>query len=216
MTTSSEHVRSEEMLFGPLTIRFDDRVLRPRRWTTAQSAWASELLVTAPDGPVLELCAGVGHIGLLALAGAARKLVLVDASEAACEHARANVAEADRSADVEIRCGRMDEVLGEDETFALIIADPPWVPTEETSRHPEDPLLAIDGGADGLDLARTCVELVGRHLDDHGSAVLQLGTTEQVGAIDEFVRSRADLRLQVAEHRTFDTGVLVRLARAED
>ena len=50
----------------------------------------------------------------------------------------------------------MDEVLAPDERFALVIADPPWVPRAETGRFPEDPLLAIDGGDDGLDLARAC------------------------------------------------------------
>lgn len=215
MTLSAEHIRTEETSFGPLTIRFDARVLRPRRWTTAQSAWASELLQAAPDGPVLELCAGVGHIGLLAVADSSRRLVLVDAADAACEYAAANAADAGLASEADVRCGRMDEVLADDERFALVIADPPWVPSSETSRHPEDPLTAIDGGADGLDLARTCVDLIGRHLHDRGSAVLQLGTLGQIGEIDDYVLEHPRLRLQIAEYRSFDDGVLVRLARSE-
>ncbi len=42
------------MDFGRLRIAFDGRVLRPRPWTTNQSAWAAEILPTAPGGPVLE------------------------------------------------------------------------------------------------------------------------------------------------------------------
>src|SRR5436189_110702 len=52
---------------GGLVFLHDERVLSPRPWTEAQSAWARELLEVVPDGPVLELCSGVGHIGLLAL-----------------------------------------------------------------------------------------------------------------------------------------------------
>ncbi len=90
MTIDVEQVRTEVIEFGSLSIQFDERVLRPRRWTTAQSAWASALLDGAPDGPVLELCAGVGHIGLLAMTGQSRPLVLVDSSQIACDHAAAN------------------------------------------------------------------------------------------------------------------------------
>ena len=38
---------------GRLDFAYDDRVLRPRAWTAAQSQWAAELLVDAPAGPVL-------------------------------------------------------------------------------------------------------------------------------------------------------------------
>lgn len=211
---NADLVRVEMMEFGPLAIQFDEQVLRPRRWTTAQSAWASALLLAAPDGPVLELCAGVGHIGLLAIAGQSRPLVQVDASEVACEHAAAN-AERAGAAPVDIRCGRMDEVIGADERFALVIADPPWVRSGDTGDHPDDPLSAIDGGSDGLDLARTCLELIGGHLGERGSAVLQLGTLEQVAGVSDHVTDHPELGLRVAEHRAYgDRGVLVRLTRA--
>ena len=64
--------------FGGLRIEYDARVLAPRAWTAAQSRWAAELIRTAPPGPVLELCAGAGHIGLLAVTLAPRPLVCVD------------------------------------------------------------------------------------------------------------------------------------------
>ena len=214
MNVEAGPVRTELTEFGPLTIQFDTRVLRPRRWTTAQSAWAAQLLSTVPDGPVLELCAGVGHIGLLAVRERSRPLVLVDASEVACEHATANVERAGLASPVDIRCGRMDEVLGDEERFAFVIADPPWVRSNDTETFPEDPLIAIDGGADGLDLARTCLTVIGRHLAERGEALLQLGTVEQVEAMNDHLAEHPDLGLRLAEHRRFeDRGVLVRVVR---
>lgn len=209
----TEQVRTELIEFGTLSIQFDERVLRPRRWTTAQSAWASALLRDAPEGPVLELCAGVGHIGLLAMAGQSRQLVLVDSSQIACDHAAANLEQADVQCPVEIRCGRMEDVVADDERFALIIADPPWVRSGDTDEHADDPVHAIDGGEDGLDLARTCVELIGRHLADRGSAVLQLGSVDQVAAVSDQLADHPELALRIAEHRAYDDGVLVRLVR---
>lgn len=214
MTIDVEQVRTEVMEFGLLSIQFDRRVLRPRRWTTAQSAWASAILRGASEGPpALELCAGVGHIGLLAMVGQSRPLVMVDSSQVACDHAAVNAEQAGLSCPVDIRCGRIEDMIGNEERFALIIADPPWVPTDETGNHADDPVHAIDGGADGLDLARTCLEIIGTHLDDDGSAVLQVGSVDQVAAVSDHVTDRPELGLRLAEHRAFEGGVLVHLVR---
>lgn len=197
--------------FGHLTIAYDDRVLRPRPWTEMQSRWAADLLPSLPEGRALEVCAGAGHIGLLAVAGSGRSLVMVDANEAACEFAAANAARA--AQEVEVRHGLMQEVLEADERFALVIADPPWVPSAETALHPEDPLIAIDGGPDGLVLVRACLEVAGRHLLPAGASVLQVGGAAQVEAVERHVAGRPDLDLAVVDHRLHDRGALVLLRR---
>jgi methylase of polypeptide subunit release factors len=206
---------TEEMPFGPLRIAFDDSVLRPRPWTRAQSEWAADLLPVLPEGDVLELCAGVGHIGLLAVAGGAgtgRRLVQVDLDPAACAYAVRN-AQAAGLPDVEVRCGPMQEVLAADERFPLVVADPPWVPSDRTGLHPEDPLLAIDGGPDGLDVVRTCLAVVGGHLTEGGAAVLQVGDLGQVDAVEAHLAGAPGLRLRVAERRGYERGALALLTR---
>ncbi|MGY2701714.1 methyltransferase [Nocardioides sp. HB32] len=205
MTTLSA---AETMRFGPLRIAFDGRVLRPRPWTEAQSVWAAEILASAPPGPVLELCSGAGQIGLLTVVGSGRPLVCVDLNPAACEWARHNAEQAGLADRVEVREGPMDRVIEDPERFALVVADPPWVRREEVGRYPEDPVVAIDGGRDGLDVAWSCVEVARRHLAPSGTLLLQLGTVEQVDAL------RARLRggvFTITEVRWCDRGVLVRL-----
>lgn len=215
MTTGSATTGpTESVEFGGLDIAFDDRVLRPRAWTLAQSQWAAELLRDAGPGPVLELFAGVGHIGLAALTRNDRELVLVDLNPAAIELARRNVGAAGWTARVEVREGRIDEVLQPGETFALIIADPPWVPSEGIGEFPEDPAIAIDGGSDGLDLARISCEVIDRHLAEGGSAVVQLGTVEQAELIDDHLAQLPGSSLRVVETRGYERGVLIRLGRA--
>ena len=199
--------------FGGLDIAFDDRVLHPREWTLAQSTWATELAAAAPDGPVLELFAGVGHIGLAAVAGTGRDLVMVDLNRAAVELARRNVVAAGLESRVEVRHGRIDEVLRDDERFPVVVADPPWVPSAGIGEFPEDPEIAIDGGADGLALARTCCAVIDRHLAPGGAAIVQIGSTDQAETLaTHLVDSGSGLRL--VETREFERGVLVRLVRA--
>lgn len=214
--------------FGPLVLTFDDRVLEPREWTLAQSQWAAELLservgtaagVTGSagsEGAVLELCAGVGHIGLAAVAGSRRALVCVDASPVACAFARDNVAAnatAERPAELtEVREGDLREAVADHERFALVIADPPYLPSADTGRFPADPLLAIDGGADGLDLAWTCLEVAERHLLPGGSVLLQLADTAQCDVVEAAWGTRHGL--VPVDRRVVGRGALLRLDRA--
>jgi release factor glutamine methyltransferase/ribosomal protein L3 glutamine methyltransferase len=166
------------MAFGPLTIAYDDRVLTPRPWTVLQAEWGRELLEEAPPGPVLELCSGAGHIGLLTVHGTGRRLVCVDVDPVACGYAVTNARMAGRGDLVEVRNQRLDG-LPPEEVYPVIVADPPWVRTDQVGCFPADPVLAIDGGEDGLRVARECVGAIDRHLHAEGSALLQLGSVEE-------------------------------------
>lgn len=192
---------------GGLTIEYDRRVLEPRPWTAGQSAWAADLLADLPAGPVLELCSGAGHIGLLAVRPHDRALVQVDRSSAACHHARVNAELAGMAERVEVRCGPMDEVVGAEERYPMVVADPPWVTADRVGQFPEDPVSAIDGGPGGLDVARTCLEVAARVLVPGGTCLLQLGTAEQAEALAPYAG------LVAGELRTFEGGVVLRLDR---
>lgn len=198
--------------FDGLAIEFDDRVLRPRGWTLAQSRWAADVAATAPAGPVLELFAGVGHIGLAAVRDSDRELVMVDLNPAAVELARRNVEAAGMASRVTVRHGRIDEALQAHEHFAVVVADPPWVPSAGIDEFPDDPSIAIDGGGDGLDLARTCCDVIDRHLAPGGTAILQIGTVEQADTLDAHLE-RTGSGLRRRGTRTFERGVLVELVR---
>lgn len=198
--------------FGHLDIDFDDRVLTPRTWTVRQSEWAAKLAAELPDGPILELCSGAGQIGLLAAALTGRRLVCVDADPVACAFARANAERAGLADVVEVREGSMEETQDPDERYWLVIADPPWVPTAQVGRYPEDPRTAIDGGADGMLIAERCLTTTARHLSPGGAAVLQLGTPGQADRLLEMVEG-SDLRIEEVRDSPGE-GVLVHLARA--
>jgi release factor glutamine methyltransferase/ribosomal protein L3 glutamine methyltransferase len=204
---------TSQLTFCGLAIAYDHRVLEPRSWTEAQAQWAAELLRDAPAGPVLELCAGVGHIGLGAVRESDRDLVMVDVNPVARDFALDNAAANELASRVEVRLARIDEALDAGERFPLIIADPPWVRSAETAQFPDDPLLAIDGGDDGLDLARTCVDLINGHLAEGGSALLQLGNTAQAELIGAYAEERSGGSVTLSETRVFDRGVVVQFTR---
>lgn len=172
-----------------LGIEYDVRVLRPRPWTAEQGHWAAELAATLPPGPILELCCGAGHIGLVAARSSGRSLVQVDRDPVAAAYARRNAAAAGMTS--EVRCGSLKDALADDELFGVVIADPPWLRSAEVGRFPEDPLGAIDGGVDGCEVVRSCLDVGLAHLVPEGHLILQVGDTAQLDAVTDYVARTA-------------------------
>lgn len=139
-----------------------------------QSEWAAELSPTLPEGPILELCAGAGQIGLAAAAMTGRALVQIDSNPSACEHARANASAAGLEGRVQVHCSDLADVPTAGASHPLVLADPPYLPSDLVRRHPEDPRPAIDGGPDGLAVTRACVSVIAAVLPVAGAALLQL------------------------------------------
>lgn len=197
--------------FGGREIGYDNSVLAPRPWTEGQSYWARELLEDLDAGRVLEVCAGAGHVGLLAVVDTDRGLTQVDAEVRACTWAWRNARAWGVTTD--IRHGPMSEVLTPGERFVMIIADPPWVPSEQVTEFPEDPLTAIDGGSDGLEVARECLEVIARHLTRKGVALLQLRDLDQARILEPDAQARG---LTFVEDRQFEGGVVLLLRRTTE
>ncbi len=195
--------------FGPIDVAFDESLLRPRPWTLAQSEWAAEL---SDGSPILEIGCGAGHIGLAAAVLSGARLVQVDRDPAACRWAAINAAANGCGERAEQRCGRAEEVLGDDEQFGVVIADPPYVPSSEVHLYPEDPLGAIDGGPDGLDSVRSFLGGIAGHVDRGGSVVLQLRGLAQVDQLGAWLNDPSSPSFMVTESRSYgDVRALSRL-----
>jgi methylase of polypeptide subunit release factors len=200
--------------FGPVMIEADASVLSPRPWTLAQSTWAAELAPDAPEGPILELCCGAGQIGLAAAELTGRALVQVDQDAAACAWARRN---ADRNGIVsDIRNASLEDALHDDERFALVIADPPYLQSAEVARYPEDPQVAIDGGHDGLALIDTCLSVAARHTIAGVAVLLQVRGATQAEVVNEFVAARRHPFVLEAVRAETDERAVVLLRRVAE
>ena len=64
---------------------------------------------------------------------------------------------------------------------------PPYVPTRDVVRYPDDPRHAIDGGADGLDVVRTCLAVVTAHASPGAPIALQVRGPAQVDRVTAVV-----------------------------
>jgi SAM-dependent methyltransferase len=122
----------------------------------------------ASVGRALDLCCGSGIAGQ-SLAAIRRGLewTAVDISPLAVDAATINADLNDVSPRYRAVQGDLYEPLG-GERFALIVANPPFIPVPEGAAFP----VYGDGGEDGLDVLRPMIERLARHLRPSGRAII--------------------------------------------
>lgn len=167
--------------FWTLDLRVTPDVLDPRPDSETIVSAALEAIGPRKSAPlrILDLGTGSGAL-LLALLDECPQAtgVGVDLSEAACAIARENALRNGLAERTDIRNGRWAEGLTE--TFDLVVSNPPYIETAVISglsievRH-HDPMLALDGGPDGLTAYREIVRALPALLKKNGVAVLELG-----------------------------------------
>src|SRR5205823_1249190 len=108
-----------------------------------------------------------------------------DSNPAACAWAERNARDANVGNRVDVRCGAFADGAYPGEQFPLVLADPPYVPTAEVSRFPDDPEDAIDGGDSGLDLIAECLDVAAAHLCPEGAVIIQVRGGAQADAVAE-------------------------------
>ena len=138
-------------------------------------------LKTLPRGGVFaDLCTGSGCIALSILKlREDLRAVAVDISPAALAVAQRN-AEALGVADrVSFLLHDVTEPLPGEVIFDLIVTNPPYVPTADTQTlEPElyhEPMLALDGGADGMDIIRPMLKYTPARIRSGGRMLIEFG-----------------------------------------
>jgi len=125
----------------------------------------------------LDMCTGSGCIATaLAVKFLNARVLAVDISEAALKVAQQNIRKHKLQERVQLLQSNLwEEVSG---TFDLIIANPPYIPTENlaslTREVKCEPRLALDGGADGFKITRPLCQAADSFLAPGGLLALEL------------------------------------------
>jgi ribosomal protein L3 glutamine methyltransferase len=128
---------------------------------------------------VLDLCTGSGCLAILAARHFPNAQIdAVDISRDALAVAARNVAEHGVEQRVRLHRGDLLAPLG-DRQYDLIISNPPYVDAEGMAALPPEcraePKLALEAGADGLDVVRRILKAVPRHLNAGGGLLCEVG-----------------------------------------
>lgn len=169
-----------EQEFWSLPFTVDPAVLIPRHDTeTVVSAVLDRVPDRAAALDVLDLCTGAGPLAVaLARELKAARVLATDLSPAAAALARANAARNGVGDRVDVVEGDLWSAVG-DRTFDVIVSNPPYIRTAELAtldrEVQKEPRLALDGGADGLDLYRRIIAELAAHLRPGGLVALEHG-----------------------------------------
>jgi ribosomal protein L3 glutamine methyltransferase len=166
----------------------DERVIVPRSFIgeLLDSHFSGESdqggsLIDDPAGveSVLDLCTGSGCLAILAAQNFPNaRIDAVDISKDALDVAARNVGDYGLEERLRLHRGDLFGPLGETR-YDLIISNPPYVDAEGMAALPREcraePKIALDGGADGLDLVRRILQEAKRHLTPAGGLLCEIG-----------------------------------------
>ena len=189
-----QHITGRQEFMG-LPFEVNDKVLIPRQDTETMVEDALELMAKGTlrgqaydgslkkGGDVLDLCCGSGAIGIsIAKLAKGAHVTCSDLSKEALEvaerNARLNGCKSVKFVESDMFdafCGRLGK-----KKFNLIISNPPYVPPSvieglEPEVRDHEPMMALDGGRDGLDFYRIIAAQAPEHLKKGGVLMLEIG-----------------------------------------
>ena len=201
-----QHITGTQEFMG-LTFEVNDKVLIPRQDTETMVEDALELIEKGTlrgqayiddlkkGGDVLDLCCGSGAIGIsIAKLAKGTHVTCSDLSKEALEVAERNArlneyksVKFTESDMFDAFCGRLGK-----KKFNLIISNPPYIPPSvieglEPEVRDHEPMMALDGGEDGLDFYRIIARQAPEHLKKGGVLMLEIGF-DQKDAVKELLR----------------------------
>lgn len=189
-----QHLTGEQEFMG-LDFHVNEHVLIPRQDTEC----LVERVLPYVDGKrVLDVCTGSGCIAI-AIAKLGKPFIVhgVDISEEALAVARQNATELNAS--VELFAG--DLMTKMDGQYDVIVSNPPYIPPSvieglmpEVRLH--EPMLALDGGQDGLEFYRRIARQAVTRLAPNGRLFLEIGC-EQAAAVAEILQKQGYREVQV-------------------
>ena len=189
-----QHLTGEQEFMG-LDFHVNEHVLIPRQDTEC----LVERVLPYVDGKrVLDVCTGSGCIAI-AIAKLGKPFIVhgVDISEEALAVARQNATELNAS--VELFAG--DLMTRMDGQYDVIVSNPPYIPPSvieglmpEVRLH--EPMLALDGGQDGLEFYRRIAGQAVTRLAPNGRLFLEIGC-EQAATVAEILQKQGYREVQV-------------------
>lgn len=190
-----QYIIGEQEFMG-LRFKVNSNVLIPRQDT--ETLVEQVLKIVKPGMKVLDLCTGSGCVLISVLKNAPELTGMgSDISKTALLVAKENA----KLHEVDAEWVRSDLFDNITETFDVIMANPPYIPTGEILLlMPEvrdfEPENALDGGADGLDFYRKIAGQVKDYLNPGGYVYMEIGY-DQGEAVSELMRNAGFTEVEV-------------------
>jgi release factor glutamine methyltransferase len=171
--------------FWSISFRIKPGVLIPRPETEILVEAVLQEIKDNPTPRVLEIGAGSGAVSVAVARDNPRtEVIATDIDPAVLETARLNAEEAGVGASIQFVAMDLFDAIPEGVGFDLIYSNPPYVPTDiiptlEPEVRDFEPLCALDGGTDGLDVIRRLAAHAIDFLNRPGALTLEFGDGQE-------------------------------------
>ncbi len=162
--------------FYGLKFKVTKSVLTPRQDSEILVDEAIKIIRTNKLGTMLDLCTGSGALAVAIAKNTGINATASDKSLRALKIAKFNA----EQNGVDINFVHSDMFGAIHGKFDLIVSNPPYIPSGyikslDVEVKNYDPILALDGGADGLKFYRIIAKNVGKYLNKNGYLLLEIG-----------------------------------------
>lgn len=185
--------------FMKLDFYVDEKVLIPRADTEIT---VEEVIWYSKNKPknlcILDLCTGSGAIAIsLGKYLPNCEIVAVDISEEALKIAKKNAKQNEVNNITFVQSNLFEKIRG---TFDIIVSNPPYIKTRviETlePQVQKEPILALDGGGDGLMFYRKILTKGGTYLKQDGAIFLEIGYDQKEEVVNIIQETKEYVEIQ--------------------
>ena len=182
-----EHITHQKE-FMKLTFFVDNNVLIPRQDTETVVEEAIKIGRTIKNVQILDLCTGSGAIAVsLAKYIKNSKITAIDISHKAIQIAKKNAINNKVESQITFLESDLFENLPE-QKYDIIISNPPYIKKDVlkslSKQVKKEPIIALDGGYDGLDFYRKIISKAYDYLKFSGYLILEIGYDQKEDVID--------------------------------
>ena len=181
-----QYITHRQDFYG-FTFQVDENVLIPQPDTEILVQEIIYICKYREETPkILDICTGSGAIAVALARSLQVKIVASDISQKALEIASRNAI----ANHTKIKFVQSDMFEKIDGTFDVIVSNPPYIATQVIQTlSPEvkqEPILALDGGKDGLDFYRILADQARLYLKENGILAVEIGFDQKQKVMDIF------------------------------
>lgn len=194
----------------------DENVLIPQPDTEILVEEVLKIAQNENKEKILDICTGSGCIGIsLACNLFNSKVTMSDISKEALEIAKKNVEKNQVKQKVTLlQSNLFENIKGK---FDIIVSNPPYIETKEISRLSKqvqaEPIIALDGGEDGLYFYRKLIQQAPNYLEKEGYLCMEIGYNQRKTVTKLLEESKKYKKIETKKDLAQNDRVLIAVKR---
>ena len=193
----------------------DENVLIPQPDTEVLVQETLKLIGSKEDLTILDICTGSGAI-IISLAKEKKGYfygsdISKEAIKIACKNAKSN------NVEIDFIVSDLFKNITKEKYFDIIVSNPPYIEKDTISLLPKEvqnePVLALDGGEDGLKFYRDISEKAKNYLKSGGYLIFEIGYNQKKSVCEILEKAGYEIISKIKDYSGQDRVIVSRIER---